>query len=214
MIETVIFGFLWYQFIALFGLSIGLHRYFCHRQFKVSKTYETFCLFLAMLAGSRSPLGWIGLHRIHHRYADTKDDPHSPDIKGFWNIVFNNWTYKSIPRIYLKDLLRNPRVMFFHKHWKKLHISLAILTFIISVKLFIIFIVFPFVLGNIGYGLFNALGHKEHKPVTNMFINLLSAGEGYHDVHHNNPRKIRLNKFDLAGWVIERFFDVKKTRAT
>ena len=68
--------------------------------------------------------------------------------------------------------------------------------------------------GNIGYGLFNALGHKEHKPVTNMFINLLSAGEGYHDVHHNNPRKIRLNKFDLAGWVIERFFDVKKTRAT
>ena len=33
-------GFLWYQVIAIFGISIGLHRHFTHRQFDVSKIYE------------------------------------------------------------------------------------------------------------------------------------------------------------------------------
>ena len=82
----LLLGFIWYQFIAIFGLSIGLHRYFSHKQFQVSKLYEIFSLYLAMLAGSRSPLGWAGAHRIHHRYSDTKLDPHSPTYKGFWNV--------------------------------------------------------------------------------------------------------------------------------
>ena len=30
-------GFLWYQFIAMFGLSIGLHRKFAHKQFETPK---------------------------------------------------------------------------------------------------------------------------------------------------------------------------------
>ena len=85
----LVLGFLWYQLIAIFGLSIGLHRYFAHRQFKTTKVFETISLFLSMLAFSRSPLGWIGAHRIHHRYSDTNNDPHSPAHKGFWNVLLN-----------------------------------------------------------------------------------------------------------------------------
>ena len=211
LITVFILGFLWYQVIAVFGLSIGLHRYFTHGQFDVSKIYEVIILFLITLAGARSPLGWIGAHRIHHENADTDKDPHSPDRLGFWNIFFNQWTCKNIPRKYIKDVIKNPRIIFFHKYWKYIHLTVAIISLFIGVNFFIAFIVIPYVLGCFGYGFFNAAGHKDYKPRTNFWINILSAGEGFHDVHHNNDKLIRLNKYDISGIVIERFLNEKKT---
>ena len=205
LITVFILGFLWYQVIAIFGISIGLHRYFTHRQFNVSKIYEVIILFLITLAGARSPLGWIGAHRIHHENADTDKDPHSPDRLGFWNIFFNQWTCKNIPRKYIKDVIKNPRIIFFHKYWKYIHLTVAIISLFIGVNFFIAFIVIPYVLGFFGYGFFNAAGHKDYKPRTNFWINILSAGEGFHDAHHNNAKLMRLNKYDISGIVIERF---------
>ena len=91
MITTILLGILWYQVIALFGHSMGLHRYFSHKQFKATKVFEVMSLLLVTIAGARSPLVWVGAHRIHHAYADTEKDPHSPDYLGFWNILFNRW---------------------------------------------------------------------------------------------------------------------------
>ena len=204
IIIMLVLGFIWYQLIAIFGLSIGLHRRFAHNQFQTSKTFEVISLFLSMLAFSRSPVGWIGAHRIHHRFSDTEKDPHSPTHKGFWNVLLNNWKVEKIDRGFVKDLYRNPRIMFFHKHWLKLHIATAVATSLISFQVFFIFVLSPLVLGFISYGLFNALGHKDEKPVTNYFINLLSAGEGHHNIHHKNPNKIRLSEYDISGWIIER----------
>ena len=203
LLTYIFFGFIWYQFIAIFGISIGLHRSLCHKQVELSKAYEVFALFLVTLTGARSPLGWIGAHRIHHATADTVDDPHSPDIKGFWKVLFNRWTCKSIPRKYIKDELKNPRIMFFHHYWKHIHLSAALIALLIGIDVFLIFIAVPFILGFLGYGFFNAAGHKDFRPRTNKWINILSAGEGYHDAHHNNPKQVRLNKYDLAGFILE-----------
>ena len=205
LITVFILGFLWYQVIAIFGLSIGLHRYFSHKQFKISKLYEVIVLLLVTLAGAKSPLGWIGAHRIHHDNADTDKDPHSPDRLGFWNVFFNQWTCKNIPRKYVKDIIKNPRIIFFHKYWKHIHLTVAIISLLIGLNFFIAFIVIPYVLGFFGYGYFNAAGHKDYKPRTNFWINILSAGEGFHDVHHNNEKLTRLNKYDISGIIIERF---------
>lgn len=203
LLTCVFFGFLWYQFIAIFGVSIGLHRCLSHKQVEVSKLYEGFALFLVTLAGARSPLGWIGAHKLHHATADTADDPHSPDIKGFWKVLFNRWNCESIPRKYVKDELKNPRVMFFHKYWKHIHLSTAFVTLLLGVDIFLIFVAVPFILGFLGYGFFNAAGHKDFKPRTNKWINILSAGEGFHDVHHHQPNQVRLHKYDLAGFILE-----------
>ena len=211
LLTVFILGFLWYQVIAIFGISIGLHRHFSHKQFDVSKIYEVIILFLVILTASRSPFMWIGAHRIHHAYSDTDKAPHSPDRVGFWNIFFNQWTCKNIPRKYIKDVIKNPRIIFFHKYWKYIHLTVAIISLFIGVNFFIAFIVIPYVLGFFGYGFFNAAGHKDYKPRTNFWINILSAGEGFHDVHHNNDKLIRLNKYDISGIVIERFLNEKKT---
>ena len=104
IIIMLVLGFIWYQLIAIFGLSIGLHRRFAHNQFQTSKTFEVISLFLSMLAFSRSPVGWIGAHRIHHKFSDTEKDPHSPTHKGFWNVLLNNWKVEKIDRGFVKDL--------------------------------------------------------------------------------------------------------------
>ena len=209
LLTVFILGFLWYQVIAIFGISIGLHRHFSHKQFDVSKIYEVIILFLVILTASRSPFMWIGAHRIHHAYSDTDKDPHSPDRVGFWNIFFNQWDVKNLwsfeHRKYIRDLVKNPRIMFFHKYWKHIHLTVAVIALLIGLEFFIAFIVIPYVLGFFGYGFFNAAGHKDYQPRTNFWINILSAGEGFHDVHHNDPNQIRLNKYDISGAIIERF---------
>ena len=215
---SIFLGFLWYQVIAIFGLSIGLHRYFSHRQFKTSKFYEIVILLLVTLAGARSPLVWIGAHRIHHANADTDKDPHSPDHVGFWNILFNRWNVKNLwafeNRRYIRDLVKNPRIMFFHHNWKLIWAYLALMALCFGIDFFLAFIVVPFVLGFFGYGFFNAAGHQNYSPRTNIWINILSAGEGFHDVHHRKPYQTRLNKYDISGFIIERLFDEKKTRTS
>ena len=147
---SILLGFLWYQVIAIFGLSIGLHRYFSHKQFQTSKIYEIIVLLLVTLTGARSPLTWIGTHRMHHAHADTDKDPHSPDHVGFWNVLFNNWKVKKIERPYVRDLYKNPRVMFFHKYWKYIHLSMAVIVSLIGIDYFIAIIVVPYVLGFFG----------------------------------------------------------------
>ena len=64
----------------------------------------------------------------------------------------------------------------------------------------------PTVLSFFGYELFNARGHKDKQARTDLWINLLSAGEGFHNIHHNNSKQVRLHKYDISGFVIEKFF--------
>jgi len=213
----VLFGFLWYQVIAIFGISVGLHRYFSHKQFQGSKTFEIVCLTLATIAGARSPLVWVGAHRIHHVYSDTDKDPHSPDYLGFWRVFLNLWNVDNIwsfaHRKYIKDLIDNPRIMFFHRNWKIVYFLLSAITIMISIELFVTVMLIPLIISFFAYGLFNAGGHKNGGPITNIWINILSAGEGFHDIHHNNPGQARLHKYDISGFIIERFLNEKETRS-
>ena len=94
---SLIIGFIWYQLIAHVGISLGLHRYFAHRAFKAGHIFEVITLYMSVLAGSRSPIGWIAAHRMHHHHSDTDKDPHSPNIKGFWTVLLSLWKIESIP---------------------------------------------------------------------------------------------------------------------
>ena len=31
---------------------------------------------------------WVAIHRKHHRYSDVTGDPHSPQVFGFWKVLF------------------------------------------------------------------------------------------------------------------------------
>ena len=77
-----LYGILFSQIIALFGIRLGYHRYLSHNEFKAGPLYETVVILLGIFSGARSPLTWVGIHRMHHEHSDTEKDPHSPKHKG------------------------------------------------------------------------------------------------------------------------------------
>ena len=79
MAVVILFIVLWYG--GLFFQTFFLHRYSAHQQFTMSKTTERIVFFLTwVFQGSNylSAYGYGVMHRMHHAYADTEKDPHSP----------------------------------------------------------------------------------------------------------------------------------------
>ena len=202
MLTSLLCGFIWYQIIAHVGISAGLHRYWAHKAFKAHPVFEIITLYMSVLAGSRSPIGWIAAHRMHHHHSDTDLDPHSPNTKGFWKVLFSLWTIDNIPAKYVKDLYDNPRIVFFHKHWGKIWLLTSLISFAISPYFFIAFVLVPAVLAPIGFGMVNAITHSDNKVQNVPWINILVAGEGYHKGHHDGL-SFRYHKYDQTGFVLE-----------
>jgi stearoyl-CoA desaturase (Delta-9 desaturase) len=71
-------------FIRMFAITGGLHRYFSHRTYKTSRTFQNVLAFLSILSLQKGILWWAAHHRHHHRNSDQPDDVHSPRQHGFW----------------------------------------------------------------------------------------------------------------------------------
>ena len=97
-------GFLWCQVITHYAVSVGLHRYFAHKQFKTSVAHEWGFIILIMIACVRTPIGWIASHRMHHAHSDTEHDPHAAKHVGYWRVLFTTWSIPKIPMKYCRDL--------------------------------------------------------------------------------------------------------------
>ena len=207
----VISGYLFYYAAALIDISIGYHRYFTHRSFSTNSINEVIFLVAGLLCGGRSALTWAAVHRMHHAKSDTEHDPHSPKYKGAWKVLASKWHVDYIPKKYIVDLIRNPRVVWFHKNGKYLHILFAILILLTSVKLFLIVVVIPFILAWLGFGMLNYFAHKNGQPQDVPLLNFIAPGEGWHKTHHHKPMATRLHKYDIAGLIIERFFTKTKS---
>lgn len=203
---VIFIGIIWSEIISHFGASILLHRYYCHKQFKVPVWFEIVGLAMLMVAVIRTPIGWIASHRMHHSHSDGPKDPHSAKYVGFWKVLFTTWDIPNIPSKYAKDLYKNPRLVFCHKHWLKIWIAIWIISFIISPYFFIAFALVPFVFAKIGFGLLNTIGHKTEGGANVPWLNFFIAGEGYHREHHKNSKLIRLHKWDTGGWIAGRMF--------
>lgn len=101
--------------MTVLGIGIGFHRLFVHGSFE---TY-TWVKFLLAVVGSMAVQGslfyWVAMHRRHHQYSDTLEDPHSPHyhgegilglLAGFW-YAHIGWMFDDEPRDierYTKDL--------------------------------------------------------------------------------------------------------------
>jgi len=90
---------LWYG--GLFFQTFFLHRYAAHQSFRMSKFAEKLSFILTWIFQGPNYLSAYGygvMHRMHHAFADTEKDPHSPKydrnpIAMMWR-TFN--TYQDI----------------------------------------------------------------------------------------------------------------------
>lgn len=58
--------------------EIYCHRGLAHRAFRVNPILGSVLNGFMQVYGGVHPQRWVGIHRLHHRYADTELDPHSP----------------------------------------------------------------------------------------------------------------------------------------
>nr|GEY48576.1 fatty acid desaturase, type 1 [Tanacetum cinerariifolium] len=70
-------------YLAATGVTLGYHRLLTHRSFKIPKWLEYFLVYCGSLASEGDPIFWVSVHKYHHKYVDTKKDPHTPN-EGFW----------------------------------------------------------------------------------------------------------------------------------
>ncbi len=203
---SILLGLVWSQIISHFGASILLHRYYCHNQFEVPRWFEAIGLAMLMIACIRTPIGWIASHRMHHHHSDGPDDPHAVEHVGYWRVLFTTWNIPKIPMKYARDLFDNPMLVFCHHHWFKILIVVNVVSLIISPYFWLAFCAIPFVFAKVGFGLLNTIGHSEEGGSDVPWLNIFIAGEGYHKQHHLNWKKVRLSKYDTAGWLAETLF--------
>jgi len=93
----VIAFFIAHWYLSLFFQTFFMHRYAAHKQFTMSPFVEkVFFVLTWIFQGSNylSPYGYGILHRLHHAYPDTPDDPHSPKYDD--NLFKMMWKTKTI----------------------------------------------------------------------------------------------------------------------
>ena len=202
----ILVSVIWWFFLSSVVISAGYHRYFSHRSFKAPVWYEYLVLILGPLSGSGSLLGWVGVHRLHHNHSDTQKDPHSPKHQPVWRVLTSTFKVPAIRPRHVTDLLKNKRVMWFHKHHKEIRLWTLFIGLLLPIEWYIIFIISPMIYGYIGFGLLNTLCHR-HENVSNSWIaNILTGGEGWHANHHAKPMDWKIGKkwyeWDPASWFI------------
>lgn len=196
--KNIIVGLFAYAILETLGGNIGLHRYFCHRSFRVGPFWDKALCFLGSYIGVGSIISWVGQHRYHHKHTDTEVDVHSPQHTGIFKIIFGIWTVK-IEHSMIRDALKNTQLAFMHKHYWKFHLGLiSIYTFLdFQFGTWLLFSIYA--MPNLmclfsGYSLAIAAhmrGYRSYDTADqsrNCWItNIYTLGEGWHNNHHAHP---------------------------
>jgi stearoyl-CoA desaturase (delta-9 desaturase) len=211
---AVLIFFVAHWYLSLFCQTFFLHRYAAHGAFTMSKFWEKIFYVLTFLTqGSSymSPRTYAILHRLHHAYTDTEDDPHSPmHSSGFISLmnqtrkkyadVFNGRLQveekftKNIPNWVAFDNFAHP--WFMRVIWLGLY-TLFYVYFATSPWQFLLIPVHA-AIGPIHGGIINWFAHKYgttnftvNNTSKNLFpIDILMLGEAYHNNHHKFPGSI------------------------
>lgn len=220
----------WY--LSLFFQTFFLHRYAAHHAFTMSKTTEKIFFVLTWIfQGSNylSPYGYGVMHRMHHAFADTENDPHSPTYdETIWNMMWKTKTiYSAIARhrmIVDKRFTEGvPRWDSFDRiatswpsrlAWGAVY-ALIYLQFATTWWLWLLLPI-HFLMSPIHGAIINWFAHKygyrnfEVKDTSKNFlpVDFLMMGESYHNNHHKHGSRanfggIRWHEIDPTYQVIK-----------
>jgi stearoyl-CoA desaturase (delta-9 desaturase) len=210
---TIIIGYVLYSGI---GISLMLHRYWSHRSFEFKySAIKWIFTFFGLVAGRGSVLGWVHIHRTHHKYSDQKNDPHDPNVKG-WKIYFPHlMSYTNhADRHIVKDLLNRTQVNI-HKYYMLFPVLWILFLGMIDIELLYFLYIVPITLTFLAIDSFvyfnHTFGYRNHNTndssKNNWLIALILWGEGWHNNHHNDSKKYNLREkwweIDPLGLIIK-----------
>lgn len=212
----IIFIGIWYA--SLFCQTFFQHRYAAHRSFTMNKFWErTFYVFTYLAQGSSymSPRTYAVMHRMHHAYADTEKDPHSPEFSKnvfqmMWRTrtVYNN-IYKGkigVEERFTNNLPDWPAFdKWAHSPFSRICWAIGYVTlFLLLASSLWWLLLLPLVvsMGAFHGAIINWYAHKygyTNFKLKNTSHNLFSVdifmlGESYHNNHHKHPSAVNFGK--------------------
>ncbi|MGZ6143052.1 MAG: acyl-CoA desaturase [Myxococcales bacterium] len=174
--------------------TIAYHRYFSHRAFRTSRTFQFILALGAETSAQKGVLWWAAHHRVHHRYSDLPGDPHSPKL-GFWESHML-WILRpqSNATGEIKDFAKFPELRWLNTYHLLPPVALAVALFALGGAPALVwgFFVSTVLLWH-GTFLVNSVNHvwgTRRYPTTdtsrnNGLLALLTMGEGWHNNHHH-----------------------------
>lgn len=206
-------SFFIYALIGCFGISIGFHRLLTHKSFKTTKFWERFCTLFGVLAFTGSSIGWVGVHRQHHKFSDKPGDPHSPKVSGVKMLIAN---YDFDPnRWTVRYLITDEFHLFIHKYYFGLVALWAIFWSFFGLAALMHIVIIPGVISIWVSTISNYMNHKwgyknfiTTDDSRNLWINaIFTFGEGWHNNHHAHPGRYNFGvkwwEFDPAAKIID-----------
>ncbi len=229
MVILIFFIVHWYM--SLFFQTFFLHRYAAHGAFTMSKFTEKVVFVLTWIfQGSNylSAYGYGIMHRMHHAYADTPQDPHSPKydesiFKMMWKTksIYSSITNKTmeVDKRFLKNIPEWPTFDRFARSWfSRIAWGAAYTLFywhFATVWWLWLLLPIQFLLSPIHGAIINWFAHKygyrnfEVADTSKNFLpfDFLMMGESYHNNHHKygsraNFGGIRWHEIDPTYYVI------------
>jgi stearoyl-CoA desaturase (delta-9 desaturase) len=206
--------------VRMFAVTAFYHRYFSHRAFKTSRAGQFVFALLGASAVQRGPIWWAAHHRHHHANSDEKLDVHSPVQRGFlWSHMgwFLSRRHFAPDLSRVRDLLRFPELKLIDRFDILVPVALAIALFALGAALerwapglhttrwqMLVwgFFVSTVVCYHATYTI-NSLCHRfgtrryetGDDSRNNLWLALLTFGEGWHNNHHHYPVSARQGFF-------------------
>ncbi len=182
--------------LRIFAIGAGYHRYFSHRAYDTSRTFQFILAVVAQTTAQKSVLWWAANHRDHHLHSDTELDVHSPRRMGFlyshvgW-IFSRAQSRTNFSRV--ADFAKYPELMCLHRYELAPAFALAVICFAVAGWPGLI-VGFFWSTVAVYHGTFciNSLAHLvgRRRYVTgddsrnNWLLAIITMGEGWHNNHH------------------------------
>ncbi len=206
--------------LRMLAITGFYHRYFSHKTFKTSRPMQLIFAVMGASAVQRGPLWWAAHHRHHHAHADKDTDAHSPRHRGFWYAhvawFMNRKNHRTRHEL-IRDFARYPELRFLDRYAMLVPALLAIILFVGGVLLERFapglgtngwqMLVWGFVISTVVlyHATFtvNSLAHSfgrrryatRDDSRNNIWLALLTFGEGWHNNHHHYPGSARQGFF-------------------
>jgi stearoyl-CoA desaturase (delta-9 desaturase) len=202
--------------VRMFAITGFYHRYFSHKTFRTSRAMQLAFAVLGATAVQRGPLWWASQHRHHHAHADDEHDAHSPRRHGFlwahlgWFLARENFAARGE---LVKDLAKYPELRFLDRFDVAVPLLLAVLLYCAGEWLAhahpelatdgAMLVAWGFCVSTVALyhatftvnSLAHTIGRRRYatrdSSRNNVWLALLTLGEGWHNNHHHFPGSAR-----------------------
>ena len=178
--------------------EIYCHRYLAHRAFRLRPGLALVLdTYFRVIVGT-DPHSWAGVHRLHHRHADTPLDPHSPVQRRPITILTGTPYLFAVAK---RRLPANRPAGLWIWSLRSLVVAFYLVTcgpvqvlVMLTVHL-VLYMGFGGVINTVGH-VYGSKPHPDFPGFDSAWLSLLLLGHGYHNSHHAHPAAPRTGRLD------------------